>query len=102
MKRGKAAKGLLLFAGLFLSVNSAWAEQFSIVVLPDTQFYSQSNPAIFEAQTQWIVDNMAAENIIHVSHLGDIKDDGSGCDNITVPGDGRTEWEIASESMGFA
>ena len=51
---------------------------FTLVVLPDTQYYSvQSNVdgrAIFEAQTKWIVDNQIPYNIIFVSHLGDIVD----------------------------
>lgn len=47
-------------------------EDFTVVVLPDTQIYSQSFPQIFEAQTRWIADNVGTENIVFVSHLGDI------------------------------
>ena len=47
-------------------------ENFTIVVLPDTQYYSQSYPWIFENQTEWIVQNENALNIVFVSHLGDI------------------------------
>ena len=50
----------------------ALAEDFTIVVLPDTQFYSESYPAIFNAQTQWIVDNKDALNIVYVVHEGDV------------------------------
>jgi len=46
------------------------AEDFTIVVLPDTQFYSESYPATFAAQTQWIVDNKDAMNIVYVAHEG--------------------------------
>lgn len=47
-------------------------EPFSLVALPDTQFYSESFPATFTAQTQWVLDNIAAFNIKYVAHLGDI------------------------------
>jgi len=45
---------------------------FTIVALPDTQYYSESFPWIFNTQTQWIVDNRDTLNIPYVSHLGDI------------------------------
>jgi hypothetical protein len=47
-------------------------ESFTIIVLPDTQKYSQSYPAIFENQTQWIIQNKNKENIVFVAHMGDI------------------------------
>jgi len=47
-------------------------QTFSIVALPDTQYYSQSYPEVFNAQTQWIADNAAALNIVFVTHEGDI------------------------------
>jgi predicted glutamine amidotransferase/acetyl esterase/lipase len=45
---------------------------FSVVVLPDTQFYSESYPAIFSSQTQWIASNKISSNIVFVTHEGDI------------------------------
>jgi hypothetical protein len=45
---------------------------FTVVVLPDTQFYAQSYPATFDAQTQWILDHMGSNNIRFVTHVGDI------------------------------
>lgn len=48
------------------------ANEFSIVVLPDTQYYSQSYPSLYYAQTRWIVENRYSHNILFVSHLGDI------------------------------
>jgi len=50
---------------------------FMLVALPDTQFYSKNAQAMFSAQTQWIVDQKAAQNIVFATHLGDITDDGS-------------------------
>src|SRR5688572_8408218 len=49
---------------------------FTVAVLPDTQFYSESFPATFHAQTQWIVDHAATNNIKFVTHLGDVTQNG--------------------------
>lgn len=55
-------------------------DEFSIAVLPDTQYYtSEKNGGkneMFISQTDWIVKNAAKENIKYVIHLGDISDDG--------------------------
>ncbi|MDC0624281.1 metallophosphoesterase [Alphaproteobacteria bacterium] len=57
------------------TTNSSVAkEDFSIIVLPDTQIYSESFPSIFNVQTQWIVDNYDTWNIVYVAHTGDIVD----------------------------
>ena len=47
-------------------------DPYKIVALPDTQYYSQSYPEIFLAQTQWLASNWVQEDIRFVSHLGDI------------------------------
>ncbi len=52
----------LLLVGLSVMRAVAAAEDFTIVVLSDTQYYScgadcHSSSAIFETQTQWIIDN---------------------------------------------
>jgi predicted MPP superfamily phosphohydrolase len=52
------------------------ADEFTIVALPDTQFYSSLNPQIFAAQTQWIADHVQDQNIQLVVGLGDIVDAG--------------------------
>ena len=49
-------------------------ENFTIIVLPDTQLYSEEYPWIFENQTQWIIKNKESLNIVFVTHLGDIVD----------------------------
>ncbi len=61
-----------LLALTLVSAGAAHAERFTIVALPDTQNYSKDFPAIYDAQMQWIVDNAEAENIVFVTHLGDI------------------------------
>ena len=63
-------------------------ENFTVVVLPDTQYYPLSFPDIFENQTQWIVDNVKKMNIVFVTHLGDIVDYSS-----------LEQWENANRSI---
>ena len=56
-------------------------ENFSIIVLPDTQYYTDirhgGTPAHFTAQTQWIADNKDSLNIVFVAHLGDVVQKGN-------------------------
>ena len=74
--------GLLLltvFPSKSLIITSVFCSSFeplnfSIVILPDTQHYSQNHPEIFDNQTQWIVNNVEEMNIIFVTHEGDIVD----------------------------
>jgi Calcineurin-like phosphoesterase/Carboxypeptidase regulatory-like domain len=72
---------------LMLSVSAAMGAQtpspsptpldeFTIVALPDTQFYSSTYPQIFAAQTQWIANHVQDQNIKLVVGLGDIVDAG--------------------------
>ncbi len=92
------SRPLLLIAGfIFLFIIccafqpkvSAQAPDFTIIVLPDPQFYPANNPAIFDSQTQWIVNNISALNIKMVLDVGD-----------TVNGGGvASEWQAASNSM---
>jgi hypothetical protein len=61
---------------------------YSIVVLPDTQFYASRWPDIFAAQTQWIIENRQTEGIAFVLHTGDI-----------VDVDDPIQWDRASQSL---
>ena len=54
------------------STGFAPTDHFTIAVLPDTQNYSESYPQIFDQQTQWIADHSEDQNIVFVSHLGDL------------------------------
>jgi hypothetical protein len=68
---------LTLLIAAFLTLGCSAPAQvtspdFSVVVLPDTQFYSESHPDIFDDQTQWIVANSANYNIQFVLGEGDI------------------------------
>lgn len=70
------------------------SSHFSIVILPDTQYYtSEKNGGkkeMFDAQTEWIVNNAAKEQIAYVAHLGDISENGE-----QFP----EQWVNASRSM---
>lgn len=65
---------------LILCAISAFAQspsdEFTIIALPDTQFYSKAYPQIFLSQTQWIADHIQDQNIKLVIGLGDIVDGG--------------------------
>src|SRR5512146_829401 len=65
---------LVLLAFVFPPFLAAQAapQDFSVVLLPDTQYYSESHPTIFNQQTQWIVANRAAWNVQAVIGEGDI------------------------------
>jgi hypothetical protein len=80
------ALGLLIFSSvalvprLYLSsaqVSISPADpDFSIVLFPDTQFYSGQNAYVFQDQANWVVANKAAKNIKMVVGLGDIVNGG--------------------------
>ena len=71
-------------------------KDFSIIVLPDTQYYSASmnggSPDIFEAQTLWIVENRDVLNIAFVTHLGDLVQNGD---------DSLADWEAANAAISL-
>ena len=79
-------RSLVLFLLLLVSSSAIWAQapahsptpadEFTIVALPDTQFYSSTYPQIFAAQTQWIANHVQDQNIQLVAGLGDIVDGG--------------------------
>jgi hypothetical protein len=81
-------------AALALFAPAAARGAFTVVVLPDTQLYSENYPEIFATQTQWIVDHAAEQNIRFVTHVGDIVQNfASGPDRNLV------EWQRADAAM---
>lgn len=64
---------------------------FSVVVLPDTQLYSENNPEYFHDQTRWVADHIQEENIKFVTHVGDI---------VQNYDQAEAEWEVADQAMG--
>jgi hypothetical protein len=61
---------------------------FCVILLPDTQHYSERFPKTFTIQTTWIAEQKKSRNIQGVLHLGDITN------RNTV-----AEWKNASASM---
>lgn len=66
--------------------TSCKENSFKIVLLPDTQYYSESYPEIFGAQTKWIAKN--SDSIAFVLHQGDITNQNT-----------SKEWEAAAGAM---
>ena len=66
---------------------------FTIIALPDTQFYSASvnggTPEMFGMQIEWIITNRVERNIVFVTHLGD-------CVN---NGEYEDQWLLATNAM---
>ena len=63
-------------------------DNFTVVVLPDTQRYSLEYPQNYHAQTEWIVAQAKDRRIASVLHLGDITHRST-----------RPEWEVARAAM---
>ena len=59
--------------------TAATAEDFTIVVFPDTQKYANTtlpeNYATFYAMTQWTADQQDTRNIVFATHVGDVVED---------------------------
>lgn len=84
-------RGVFLIILMILLTKGIVAENFTIVVLPDTQMYSELYPKIFDSQTKWIVENKDSLNIKAVIHLGDL-----------VNNPNKTEqWVVAKDSMSI-
>src|SRR5438045_3707061 len=66
----------LLLILLLAPPSYAQTGDFTVIVLPDTQYYAASYPSIFNSQTQWIVNNATALNIKMVVGEGDIVNGG--------------------------
>jgi 3',5'-cyclic AMP phosphodiesterase CpdA len=70
---------------------------FSIIALPDTQNYcarkNGGTPEMFAAQVDWIVANRTNRNIVCVTHLGDIVENGD------IQPSAAAEWLVATNSM---
>ena len=64
---------------------------FTLFWMTDTQFLSQSNPALFNKTTEWITQNYAACNGRMVIHTGDIVNDW----NVS------SEWSNADKAMSI-
>ncbi|MBP3041025.1 metallophosphoesterase [Bacillaceae bacterium Marseille-Q3522] len=62
---------------------------YTFGVMPDTQFYSESYPDIYNLTSNWFVENRDALNLKYIFHLGDI------VNSVDQP----YQWENASAAM---
>lgn len=81
---------IVLIAGFVALVLLRGPRNFTIIVLPDTQYYSEQYPDIYEDQVRWILDEAEARNIVFVVHEGDIVEHY----------DREAEWQVADRLMG--
>ncbi len=81
---------LLSLLSLTLAMPAVAAEppDFSIVLVPDTQNYSEKFPDTYLAQTQWIRDVAAERRVEFAIHLGDI----------VQVAERENEWQIADQA----
>jgi len=76
----RGAAGLLAFltlavaAALLAGASGAGAEPFTIGVLPDTQNYCDNDTlaAVYARETAYLAGQKAAQNVVFVSHVGDV------------------------------
>lgn len=72
------------------NVTNPPGADFTIVALPDTQFYNGALANIFQSQVDWIIANRQNLNIVYVGGLGDIVNDGDAKPN---------EWLAATNAL---
>ncbi|MFC1453307.1 metallophosphoesterase [Verrucomicrobiota bacterium] len=89
---GYCALAAVALGLIAVPLPAAGADAFSLVVLPDTQNYSQMYPQIFADQTQWVCDQVTNLNIRFVTHLGDIVSRGAFA---------AYEWQYADAAMSL-
>jgi hypothetical protein len=82
------ALALVCLAGGGHSVGAARRETFTVISLPDTQYYSAQHPEILGAQADWILRERDRENVAFVVHEGDI-----------VDSDDPSQWRSASRHL---
>jgi predicted phosphodiesterase len=71
------------------SPKPALTEPFTIVALPDTQIYAAEEEPAFAKQVEWVLANAEDKNIVFVTHLGDVVDDGTD----------EAQWEFAMAAL---
>lgn len=87
-------------AGLLLVGRADGQSSFTVVAIPDTQFYSESalgpGANFFDIQTQWILSNTSTHGIVFASHLGDVVNHAGA---VGVPL--LDQWDDAVRAMGL-
>jgi len=78
----------VIASGVLAAPPSIQPGSWTLAILPDTQKYAQSYPAIFNAQTQFLADYKGTLNLAFVLHEGDI-----------VNKDLPAQWTVASNAF---
>lgn len=80
-----------LLAGGSSTISSADDGSWTIVALPDTQYYAERDSLnrYAYAQTDWIAESVDAENIVFVTHEGDLVQEGDETD----------QWDVMDQAM---
>lgn len=63
-------------------------KSWSLVILPDTQWYASGYPGLLHLQTQWVVENKDKYNIVYVLQNGDV-----------TMHNNKLQWKRASEAF---
>src|SRR5581483_5227105 len=115
------AFGLLLFCsivfGLQLSLSQSATQtsistsnpDYSLALLPDTQYYTGKNSYVFQDQVNWVIASQSRLNIKAVIGLGDIVDGGGypvdssgnvigGC-AVAPPSAWQSQWQQAQAAI---
>ncbi len=75
--------------------SSPPGEDFSLVAIPDTQFYSENvggnRIQLFESQTNWIVNSRQSLNTAFVAHMGDMTQSYNGSEAEFIRADGAMD-----------
>jgi hypothetical protein len=84
---------LIVLAAVLVGMAGISAAQqpvssFTVVLLPDTQFYAESYPDTYIAQTEWIKSRAQADNVKFVIHLGDLVQNA----------EAEREWKVADRA----
>lgn len=85
---GICAAAALAATGCGAAAAHVGDDSFTIVVLPDTQYYARSYPDILDAQVRWIASQHDRAGIALVAHEGDI-----------VDADDPAQWRRAADSL---
>jgi 3',5'-cyclic AMP phosphodiesterase CpdA len=84
-----AATSLLVSCGDDLALRGdPTRPSWSIVVLPDTQYYAITYPQVFASQLAWVRRSAESLNLQLVVHVGDVTET-----------DGAAEWQVARRSF---
>ncbi|WP_324743485.1 metallophosphoesterase [Tsuneonella sp. CC-YZS046] len=107
----------LAFCAALLTVAApAWAERFTVAVVPDTQNYADAalpqprGADTFAQQMQYLVDKREEKNLVFAAFVGDIVQHGDGQFRQKIEGaaegqfrywDTRAEWDNANRAVSI-